>query len=358
MDMNEVVKFFIEGEVVMGSRYYGEFDNIYNHILSIVDIEKVKKQHTRNMIRSILIYLSIIMISIYPITAIILAIALDGALKNEMLFPFYLVFYIGICLIAIVLKFFKKTDAKNNVIEKLLTAINSNIVYDNGKKSFNAFYPYENKYAEFFENYIPNYSESNNIITINFNNNTLVEIANTLLEYYRPRQHSLMYGPRKVFYGTTVKVTRDKVVSNRILISKNNFNLKDKLNYFLYVFPNNVYRNKGNKVLKTPYKITKSNKIMCTNEFESKFALYALNTTDAEIMISEYVQSELIKLYKEYGIMFEITLKDNYIYIRFHNGGLFNNNTFISPLQKDMLFKYYIDFKNIVEIIDRICTIF
>ena len=51
------------------------------------------------------------------------------------------------------------------------------------------------------------------------------------------------------------------------------------------------------------------------------------NKSDYKI-VNEYVKEELINLYNEYGMTFEISLRRNNIYIRFFTGKLFEPQKF------------------------------
>ena len=59
-------------------------------------------------------------------------------------------------------------------------------------------------------------------------------------------------------------------------------------------------------------------------EFDKYFDLISSDKSYAEVRINKEIQTEILQLYKEYGIMFEISLKDKDIYIRFFTGDLFD----------------------------------
>ena len=65
------------------------------------------------------------------------------------------------------------------------------------------------------------------------------------------------------------------------------------------------------------------------------------------------------KLYKEYGVVFEISVRNNDVYIRFFTGGLFENkNLFRNVLNKKRLYREYVIYKNILKLIKKINAFF
>ena len=69
------------------------------------------------------------------------------------------------------------------------------------------------------------------------------------------------------------------------------------------------------------------------------------------------VLEKMGELYEKYGIMFEVSIKHNLIFIRFFTGHLFENKR-LSMLNKKQLYREYIIFKSILQIINKIDEIF
>ena len=68
--------------------------------------------------------------------------------------------------------------------------------------------------------------------------------------------------------------------------------------------------------------------------FEKYFSLLTTNKQFADSIITENVKEALVQLYEEYEIPFEISVKDNFIYIR----GLIE----ISNICKNIFFESFI----------------
>lgn len=81
-------------------------------------------------------------------------------------------------------------------------------------------------------------------------------------------------------------------------------------------------------------------------EFEKHFDVYGDNKIVAMQILTSDVMAMMIDFRRESKIKYELTIKNNQMYIRFHTGDVFEPQVFKSALDYDMLKKYYdiIDF--------------
>lgn len=80
---------------------------------------------------------------------------------------------------------------------------------------------------------------------------------------------------------------------------------------------------------------------MDSSEFEKYFDIYSNNEMLTMRLLTHDVMEELVNFYKMYNLQFEIVLKDNYIYLTFSTGALFEPNIFFNSLDKKLFYKYY-----------------
>lgn len=79
-----------------------------------------------------------------------------------------------------------------------------------------------------------------------------------------------------------------------------------------------------------------------SKEFEDIFDVYASNQLKAMQLLTADVMQALIDFYAETDILYEITIKNNYIYIQFPCGMLFETPSLEEfSLEKEPLYKYY-----------------
>lgn len=85
---------------------------------------------------------------------------------------------------------------------------------------------------------------------------------------------------------------------------------------------------------------------MDSSEFEKYFDINTKNKIIAMQILTSDVMTMMIEFIKEHKIKYELTLKGNHIYIRFHTGEVFEPKMFKNSLDYDTLKRYYdiIDF--------------
>ena len=129
-----------------------------------------------------------------------------------------------------------------------------------------------------------------------------------------------------IYDGVIVRLTRDKYIENEILIERKKRFKRENI------------------------------AIDFSDEFGKYFDVYSKDS-NIHLVLPQSVQEELVSLYKQYGTMFEISLKGNDLFIRFFNGRLFQSIVCNSEYSKESLYREYIMFKNILEIIEQISEI-
>lgn len=80
---------------------------------------------------------------------------------------------------------------------------------------------------------------------------------------------------------------------------------------------------------------------MDSAEFEKYFDIYAENRIVAMQILTADVMEMMIDFIKTSEIKYELTIKENQIYIRFHTGNVFEPKMFKDVLDYNMLKKYY-----------------
>lgn len=85
---------------------------------------------------------------------------------------------------------------------------------------------------------------------------------------------------------------------------------------------------------------------MDSSEFEKHFDVYADNSIIAMQILTSDIMDMMIQFREESKIKYELTIKENQIYIRFHTGEVFEPKMFTNSLDYNMLKRYYdiIDF--------------
>lgn len=80
---------------------------------------------------------------------------------------------------------------------------------------------------------------------------------------------------------------------------------------------------------------------MDSQEFEKYFDVYGENKVVAMQLLTADVMNTMINFIKQNRIKYEITIKNDRLYIRFHTGDMFEPKIFKSPLDYNMLKEYY-----------------
>jgi len=292
-----------------------EFENVYNQAISKLNVDEIKKDGIKNILKRMF----------WPVVIIIMCISMVIEAF------FLLVISVSIiCLYGIIhlcngtwRKITVKSSSskyKIEVIESILSVINPKIKYYESDLS-------EQIYIQSgFKDLKNNIRKITDEIEYELDYDTKVELCDLHLKYFEYRRKGANVN-NDIFEGIIVKITRKKQIENEILIERN-------------------------RLFKSKNRIKNKN-----FEFEKVFDVYAKDTNTIDMYFSEDIKEQILELYKEYGIMFEISIKKNNIYIRFFNGAIFENIAFCNYFSKRKLYKEYIIFTNILMIINRLADI-
>ena len=155
-----------------------------------------------------------------------------------------------------------------------------------------------------------------NYMEYQFNSDTNIELVDILVREWG--DDSAAY----IFEGILAKIPKKNFLNNHILIKRNKKLFK---------------RNDKNK------------------NFKKYFFLYNENMENIDDIITNNIKETLAQLYEEYGILFEISIINNSLYIRFFTGPLFESSwkpSFSS--NKEKLYGDYVIFKTVLELIEKI----
>lgn len=290
-----------------------EFKSIYQQILNNIDVRTIKRRHIKNTIIELL--MSIMVFSLIGVVVFLLLIApilFETEINGSAIC--LIIFMLPVVLI-VMSRFIEKEDNKTQIIQKLILAVEPNIRY---KEMEEHIYVIRElcEYAGFRDKY--NTHRLTDYMEYELSQNVKVKLADVFLGIRARRG-----GTTCTFEGITAKVAREKIVTNEILIERKRF-------------------------FESRYKF------ITDGEFDEIFDLSVLNKEDAETRINARVRNEIVRLYKQYGIMFEISLKGNFLYVRFYTGDLFDGKWSGSIIDEKKLHREYVIFKSILKIIERL----
>lgn len=110
------------------------------------------------------------------------------------------------------------------------------------------------------------------------------------------------------------------------------------------------------KITKDKFKLKESEELvkLDSSEFESYFDVYSKDKILALQILTADTMAYLIDFYEKYMLDFDIMIKDNNIYMRFHTGAMFEPKIFGNSMEKELLFMYYCVLEFTVELTRRI----
>lgn len=307
---------------VSNMEYKSEFDAIYTRLIDC-DINGIRKEKLINFFKKI--------VEISPLVSIIIAVIyvffnlymqmfhiFNGTEYGKNNYINTLTFVILLLLVVnLLMQIFYPINYlkyKNGIIKKLIYMIRPSIKYistvDKSKEK-NALDEVYNK-AKFRV-------RSNNWQKItDYMEYELYNGENVILYDLHVKKHIYRGGTHNIYEGLIAKISRNQRISNEVLIES-----------------------------------CEKNKKATDDEFDQYFNIVTLGTPYTNI-VNSYIKSELVRLYKETGMMFEIYTDGKDIYMRFFTGSMFENKFFIPTLSKKKLYKEYIIFTNILDIIQKV----
>ncbi len=294
-----------------------EFEEIYDNAISGIDMVALEKEHIKNFssmfFKISMITIPLILMFLFPYFVYELP---DLAIPILIISPIMLI--VG----AANFKIPKKSKYIKEIIKNLIMNINSSIKIHENERKF--LFAYNHSTLKFKEELRKIYDICE-VIEYQSESDSNVKFAKLITKEISRSSHIVT-----TTEGIMIKIERNKIYDNEILIEMNKF------------FKRN------NRV-----------KANTKDEFEKYFDLYSLDEENAGIIINSEVRDELVRIYKEYGIMFEILLKENDIYIRILSGELFKTNAIgLAIINKKKFCRDYIIIRNIMQISERIDRLF
>ena len=270
-----------------------EFENLFSSLYtnSIFKLEKIRNK----VLISFLVIISTILLVVFvPLLMVKLIFLIVGII-------FFIFFILG------TLQFNKMY--KKSLISNFILLYNSNFSYNPlGNKQIE-----QTKYvnANFNNHSFSNFSVTD-VIEGPLNSDTYFHMCDISVKDVKKIDENNTT-TKYIFEGIFAYTVSSKNINSYIRISKNKFNIfqsKDCIH-------------------------------MDSSEFEKYFDIYSNNEILTMRILTHDVMEMLVNFYKIYNLQFEIVIKDNYIYLTFSTGALFEPNLFSNSLDKKLFYKYY-----------------
>jgi len=301
------------------NEFNSEFETIYNHLINS-DLAEAKAEKNKNIVNCTIACILFITIIIYIVTASIHTVM---TVKNASEVNAFILSIPSIFLGIIAVMFYMKKKTvkyKDQVIKNFIYFINPQIEYEARAKTREESEIYK---KAMFRDSSADRSYITDSMKYQLDNNTSVILEDLLLMTGGSGSNS---NSREVFNGIIAEISRDKTLNTDILIERN-------------------------RLFKSFDRIKDA-----SAEFEKYFDLCSEN--DVSLVMTQSIKDKLVYLYEHYKIMFEISLKGNNIYIRFFSGKMFESNVFEKLVNKNKLYKEYVIFTNILNIIKEVNELF
>ena len=151
------------------------------------------------------------------------------------------------------------------------------------------------------------------------------------------------YGGNKLYF--TLYDTEDSIIitsSQRSLNEVIKGIRKYKLQYNISKIADYRDKNFLNKIISSVSSLEKIRVNLDSQEFEKYFDVYSTDKIIAMQLLTADIMQLLINFKKEMKMYYEITIKNNSIYIRFRTGKMFEPvSVFGFSLDKKIIYKYY-----------------
>ena len=292
------------------------FDEIYQE-LKTEDMQEINKLYecvkkkSKNQKRIALIICAIVDILILFLVSANLKSVFFSMFAIMFIFIIDTVIYVIITLISGFSKEYKElnTQYKNIVIKKIINNFYDNLEYFPYKSMPE--YIYENVGYEYYDCY-----SSDDYFEAQINNKYSIQMAEVLTK--EKREHEDANGEEREeeivkFNGLFAKIILDKNINSELRIMQNGKFLLDK--------------NKLN---------------MDSSEFEKYFDVKTTNKIIAMQLLTSDVMEELIKFEDKTKMKYDIYIKNDELYLRFHSGAMFEiGNLKKEILDKELIQKYF-----------------
>lgn len=92
---------------------------------------------------------------------------------------------------------------------------------------------------------------------------------------------------------------------------------------------------------------------MDSSELEKYFDIYSEDQMLAVRILTPEIIEMLVNYFKDYGILFEIIIKNNFVYFRFFTENMFETRLIENPFNKKKLFLYYNSLRLILDLTEK-----
>ncbi len=297
---------------------YAELENIYE--VNFADTAKKVNNRLKVAIFTLIIATILLLITLIQVTMSNGTIDWRIAIAGVALILFSPLIYIG-----------RSNEEKNFVKDFKM------LILDNLVKSFSkglTFHPVSNDKNNILESYkdagfdisqLPYYSTVDDVIDGKLSNGKSIRISELWL---RKRSGD---NTTTIFQGLFVETDVSKSINSDLCIIDQYSGLVDTSRY-------------------TQLKLESS-------EFEKLFNVYTDNQITAAQLLTSDTLTKLSKLREDYGMVFDIIIKNNKLYVRFNVGGMFESIQQKNRLDKEDTFVYYSIINYILLVVDEINNI-
>lgn len=218
------------------------------------------------------------------------------------------IYVINLCFVLLIITRYLKyiNIYKNQVIGKFVKLIDENLSFKSNTNVIETESDYINSELD---NTSLTYFNSDDCIVGQINNNSFMTLSDVTVH------QRFVEGEKSVvaFEGCFIKI--DSKINTNIVLK--------------------ITKNKKKSI------IARENFVrMDSSEFEEYFDIYTNDKIAAMRILTPDIMEELVKFYRK-GVPFEITIKDNKIYLRVHTGTMFEPDIYKKPLNIEQLYIYY-----------------
>lgn len=297
-----------------------KFEKIYNELYN-KDITELEQLRKRILLKKGALW-------IFLIIVIVITLLIYSRTPNA-IGIIYSAMWISPCIfIFVIFKYNKRLELqyknlyKQYVIYPFITSLYSNLIYTaTGIGNTNISQHYLNAS---FDSTLFNKFGYDDYIEGYLTQNLYAQIADIRVTYITRSNNSEF--SEELFWGIFTIIKCNKNIESFIQIAKNEF-----------------------KFMNSNIRIE-----MDSQEFEECFDVYSEDKVLAMRLLTSDVMDLLVNFYKKYQLDFEITLKDNNIYLRFHTGPMFEPKVFGKSINKEQLYAYYFILQFIIEITNKV----
>lgn len=211
-------------------------------------------------------------------------------------------------------------EYKKDIVSKFINIYNPNLLYNKTDKDKIEKYYKDSK----FDFCLYNTININDIIEGVIQDDIYIEMADVCTQYIREKDD--ITNVKIIFEGMFVRVKSNLKIQNNIYVTKNNI------------------------------PILQDEDIVSLDDsnFENYFDVYCKDRVLAARIFTSEVMQMMADFYNKTGVVYEIVLKEDNIYIRLNTGDIFEPNIFKKAMNRQQIYTYYNILKFIVDLTKKI----